>query len=97
MEPNASTIGILAHGAIAFLGGLVHALDRHRKGKTRGFGDVMILTVISSFSGVVFGLLALNLFAAGHLTLAITAAGGYLGVEGLSVIAEKLRDVLVKK
>ena len=94
---NIPFVTLLTHGSIAIFGGLVHALDRHRQGKTKNIFDVLILTIISSFSGIVFALLALYMFENQYLTLAIAGSGGYLGIEGLSMVAKRLQDMLTKK
>jgi len=49
---------------------------------------------MSSFSGVVFALTALYIFDSQYFTLAAAGAGGFLGVEGLSMLALKLKDML---
>jgi len=83
---------MLSHGAIAFFGALAHAINAHRNGKTKGLVDFALLTIMSSFSGVVFALVASWAFDSFYLTLAMSGAGGFLGVEGLTVLATKLRD-----
>lgn len=88
---------VLKHAALAVFGGLVHALSAYRSGQTKGISDVVILTVISSFSGIMFALLALHTFPNQvYFTFAAAGAGGFLGVEGLTIMAKKLRDSLLK-
>lgn len=84
-----------AHGAIALLGAVVHALAAHRAGKSKGFLDFLILTTMSSFSGVIFALVAFQFFDNPYMTLALTGAGGFLGVEGLAFISAQLREALM--
>ncbi len=96
-EPVSGVIGIslmIKHGTIAAFGAVAHAIRSHREGKSKGLLDFLLLSLMSSFSGVVFALLALNFFGDGYLTLAAAGAGGYLGVEGLTVLAYKIRDSL---
>jgi len=97
MNELPQTNQLMAHAALALFGGVVHALVKHQKGETKVWMDIVILTIVSSFSGVVFGLVALIFISPGYASLAFTAAGGYLGVEGLSVLTARLRDVLVSK
>lgn len=85
---------IALHGAIAFFGAVVHAARAHRKGDSKGFMDFFLLTVMSSFSGVIFALIAFQAFDNPYITLAIAGSGGFLGVEGLTILATKLRDAL---
>ncbi len=82
------------HAVIAFFGAIVHASSAHRAGKSKGFLDFFLLTLMSSFSGVIFSLVAFQVFDNAYLTLAIAGSGGFLGVEGLTVLAVKLRDAL---
>ncbi len=91
------THSIVGHGLIAVFGGAVHSLNAHRMGQTKGIWDIIVLSIISSFCGIIFSLIALYFFDNQYITLACAGCGGYLGTEGLSVIAEKVRDVLVKK
>lgn len=91
------TTGILAkHGTIAFFGALVHALNAHRHGDTKSLLDIFTLTVISSFSGVMFAFLGLHFFTEGsYLTLALAGAGGFLGVEGMVLVIRILKKSLL--
>lgn len=92
---TALTIGtIVKHGILAFFGAMVHAISAHRSGKSKGIMDFFLLTVMSSFSGVIFALIALQFFNNEYLSLAAAGSGGFLGVEGLSVLASKIRDQL---
>lgn len=94
---NVPTMNIVAHGLIAVFGGIVHALNAHRSGKTKGIMDIVALSLISSFSGIIFSLVALYFFDNQYITLACAGCGGYLGTEGLSVIAQKIKEVLSDK
>ena len=85
---------VLQHGAIALFGAVAHAINAHRTGKSKGVVDFVLLTIMSSFSGVVFALTALYIFDSQYFTLAAAGAGGFLGVEGLSMLALKLKDML---
>ena len=89
-----TTGAIFTHGALAIFGALAHAINAHRNGKSKGWLDFLLLTIMSSFSGVVFALLALHLFDNQYMTLAASGAGGFLGVEGLTILATKVRDAL---
>ncbi len=86
---------IAKHGGIAFFGALVHALNAHRGGQTKSALDILTLTVISSFSGVMFAFLGLHFFGEGsYLTLALSGAGGFLGVEGMGIIVKMLKKTV---
>ena len=85
---------VAKHGLIAAFGALAHAINAHRAGKTKGLLDFCLLTVMSSFSGVIFALVALHLFGNQYITLAAAGSGGFLGVEGLTILSAKIRDVL---
>lgn len=93
MQEPLSTLGaamFVKHGLIALFGALAHAINAHRNGESKGFLDFALLTVLSSFSGIVFALLAVHFFEDGYITLAIAGSGGYIGVEGLSLVSKKL-------
>lgn len=88
---------LIMHGVVATFGGTVNALQKHREGKTKGIWDIIVLGVISSFSGVIFSLVAMYLFDSEYITLAMAGSGGFLGVEGLSVIAKKMQELIANK
>lgn len=85
----------LIHGLMAVFGAIAHALRAHRDGRSKGVVDFVILTMMSSFSGVLFYLVSAQLFNNDYMTLAMAGAGGFLGVEGLTFLAGKLRDSLL--
>lgn len=86
---------VVTHGLIAGFGALTHAINAHRKGETKGFIDFCLLTIMSSFSGVIFALVALHLFENQYITLAAAGSGGFIGVEGLALLSPKIRDILL--
>lgn len=93
MHEPISTTHIAAHGGIAIFGALVHALDSHRKGKSKTILDFFVLMVMSSFSGVMFALVALSLFPDQvYATTAMAGTGGYLGVEGMAVLSDFIKN-----
>lgn len=93
MEPI-STSQVVAHGSLAIFWAIVHALNAHRNGKSKSFLDFIVLVVMSSFTWVMFTLIAFHFFpAATYLVYAMSGAGGYLGVEWMSLIV----DIIKKK
>lgn len=94
METLPLTI-VMKHGAIAFFGAMVQALIEHREGRSKTLTDFLILTVVGSFAGVMFGLFALNFFPNNlYVSLSITGAGAVLGKEGLKFLSHKILDML---
>lgn len=92
---NFATKTILAHGSIAFFGALVHASNAHRAGNSKTFGDFMLLIIMSSFTGVIFALLGLHIFGQDtYLTLATAGTGGFLGVEGMTLVVKKVQQLI---
>jgi len=87
---------IYVHGLMAFLGALVHAANAHRTGSSKTIADYFFLTMMSSFSGVMFFLVATAFFPLGYMTIAITGAGSYMGVDGLTWLVEVLKTILQK-
>ncbi len=86
---------VIGHGILASFGALAHSINAHRKGQSKNLTDFFLLTIMSSFSGLIFALLALYYFDNQYITLAAAGSGGFLGVEGLTIIASKIRDILV--
>jgi hypothetical protein len=75
------------HGTLAVFGALVHATKVYRAGGTKNFLDYIALVFMSSFSGVMFLLLALQWFGTeSYLTGALAGAGGFMGVEGMTYV-----------
>ena len=89
---------LIIHGTLAAFGAVVHASKAYRAGETRGFVDFAILAVMSSFSGVMFALLGLYLFnESSYLTMAIAGTGGFLGVEGMTLVIGRIRTLIDRK
>ena len=97
MPIESVTTGALAkHGAIAFFGAMVHALNAYRNGQTKGPLDILTLTIISSFSGVMFFLVGVHFMGEGnYLTVALTGAGAFWGVEGTAVLLNAMKRGLI--
>lgn len=91
MEPITST-QVITHGGLAVFWAVVHALNAHRQWKSKSFLDFIILVVMSSFTWVMFTLIALHLFpTATYLLFAMSGAGGYLGVEWMGMVVWYLK------
>jgi len=87
------TTQLIAHGTIAFFGAVVHALDSHRKGISKTILDFVVLTIMSSFSGVMFALIGLHFWPEQiYLTTAMAGTGGYLGIEGMVFIVSVIKS-----
>ncbi len=85
---------VVTHGVLALFGAFAHAINAHRSGQTKGFFDFVALMVLSSFSGVIFALLALHTFDSEYITLAAAGSGGFLGIEGITFLAPKVRNLV---
>jgi hypothetical protein len=97
MNNDLPSYSIAAHAFIALFGAVVHAAKAYRAGATKTLLDFATLTVMSSFSGVMFALVALYMFPDQHyLTLAMAGTGGFLGVEGMTLIIERVRQLITK-
>lgn len=99
-DPN-TTAGITSaaltkHGIVAVFGAVVHSLNAYRNGGSKSFIDMLMLTIISSFSGVMFAFVAFHVFGEeSYLTLAIAGSGGFLGVEGMSMLTRALKKSIL--
>lgn len=93
MEDMQSLSPFIAHGVLAFFGAIVHASSAHRKGESKNFLDFITLVVMSSFSGVMFALIGMELFGMySYLTMAMAGVGGFVGVEGMTLIVQYLAN-----
>lgn len=98
MQDPLSAAIVLKHGSIALFGAVVHALMAHRSGESKTFTDFLVLVCVSSFSGVMFALLALHFWGgAEYLTLCAAGTGGYVGVEGMSILIQQAKKRFLKK
>ena len=88
---TSQTTPYIAHGILALFGAFVHAAKAHREGKSKTFMDLCSLILMSSFSGVMFALMGLEWFGEGsYLALAMAGTGGFIGVEGMTLIIANL-------
>lgn len=87
----------VAHGALAVFGAIVHASKAHRDGTSKNLLDFCILTIMSSFSGVMFALIGFEMFGhESYLSLAMAGTGGFVGVEGMTFIVSFLTNKFKK-
>jgi hypothetical protein len=87
------TTPFVAHGVLALFGALVHASKAYREGDTKNFLDFVALIVMSSFSGVMFALLGIQMFGAdSYLAMAMAGTGGFIGVEGMTFVVSYLTN-----
>lgn len=86
---------------VIFFGSIVHATSQLKiaRDKNTEFSkaDFLILTVISSFAGLVFGLIATLFFDNQIAVILFSAIGSFLGMAGLNKIANALLEFLVSK
>lgn len=101
MDPqfSVSYSEIVRHAIIAFLAGVAHALNeragKKESSKWEKVGEFTASALIASFSGVIFGLFALQYFGEGsYLTLALTGSGGFIGAKALKVISESVVEMI---
>lgn len=94
MSEPISTSLMAKHGILAVTGGIVHALSAYRNGETRGILDIIVLSIISAFTGVIFAFVALSLYPDTYLTFAIAGVGGFVGVEGMSWVTMLVKSKL---
>lgn len=87
------------HGGLALFGAIVHASKAHRAGESKTATDFIVLTIMSSFSGVMFSLVGFYFFGESqpYITMALAGTGGYLGVEGMAIIVDTLRTLINKR
>lgn len=96
ISPQIYSDQIIMHGMVAFFGAITHAIRAHRAGQSKGLIDFALLTIMSSFSGLIFSLIALQATDNLYFTLAAAGAGGFLGVEGLSFASNFIKNSLAQ-
>lgn len=98
MHEPFSSASILAHAFLAILGAVVHASKAHRLGESKTVVDFLTLIVMSSFSGAMFALIGFQFFSDQiYLTMAMAGTGGYIGVEGMTLIVERVKSIIQQK
>lgn len=96
-DPTISLTYIAQHAMVAFFGGITHAINKHRNGQSKTFMDFILLTIMSSFFGVLFGFLGIHFFPnSEYLTMALAGTGGWLGVESMGFILEVIKNKFQK-
>lgn len=97
MHEPISTAQIAAHGGIALFGAIVHAAKAHRQGTSKTLIDFLILTLMASFTGVMFSFIGIYLFADNlYVSMCMAGTGGFLGVEGMTMIIDRVRILISK-
>lgn len=91
-----SSTPLVIHGIFALAGAFVHASQVYRGGGTKNFMDFILLTIMSSFSGVMFALVAIHFLGDSYLTMAIAGTGGFLGVEGMTYLVTLFKQKFIK-
>lgn len=87
MSEHLSTSVITNHTIIALFGGITHAINKHRNGESKTMIDFILLTIMSSFFGVLFGFIAISLYPNNeYLTMAVAGTGGWLGIESSGIL-----------
>ncbi len=89
---------VAMHAIMAIFGALTHALSAHRAGKTKSPLDFITLTIMSSFTGVIFLLIATAYIPnETYLIGAIAGTGGWLGIEGMSMSVDYIQKKFFNK
>lgn len=85
-------------GLMAIFGGLAHAINAHREGKSRNASDFILLAIMSSFFGFIIGFIGMSLFKENiYILMAMSGVGGWLGVESKTLLQSWLGSILTKK
>lgn len=82
----------------AIIGGVTHSLAEHRKGRVRSILDGLILSLISGFAGLMWGLLAVHFFNNDIVYIAFfSGLGGFMSLEGLALMATYIKRKILTK
>ena len=85
---------IIIHGILAAIGGVVRVLAENKK---YSIWYYLSQAVISSFSGVIVGLLLKEFMASEYLTMAFSGMAGYSSSGILHILSVKLQNYLKNK
>lgn len=97
MSEPLSGAAVTNHFVIAFFGGLAHAINKHRNGESKNLVDFILLTIMSSFFGVMFGFIAISLYPNNeYLTMAVAGTGGWFGIESTGLLFNFLAKKIQK-
>lgn len=95
---EAASSPLVLHGIMAIFGAIAHALSAHRKGEVKSFVDFISLVVMSSFTGVVFVLIATAYIPEEtYLIGAVAGTGGWLGIEGMAILLDYVQRKFFNK
>ena len=92
-------VEIVRHAMIAFFAGVAHALNERgyleKKSRMSMIGEFVASALVASFSGVIFGFIAITYFGEGsYIALAVTGAGGFMGAKGLRAVTNSLVNIV---
>jgi hypothetical protein len=92
-----SSVQLMKICLMALFGATIHALIAHRKCETKNLVDILILTTISAFGGVIGGLMSLKLYPGDEIIMFVSSGmGGYLGVEGITLFVNYIKSKIKK-
>lgn len=81
-------------GAMAAFGALAHTIHAKREGKTRSFGDFMLLWIMSMFFGVALGFISASIFKENSwIVYGMAATGGWLGIETTAFLKQWSKSI----
>jgi len=94
-------ISMLVIFGVILFGAIVHATSQMKIARDANTEftrvDFLILTIIASFAGLVFGLLATLFFESEVVVILFSAIGAFLGMAGLNKISSILLQVLTSR
>lgn len=86
-------IQIIIHGLLAAVGGIVRVLSENKK---YSYTYYFSQAVISSFAGVIVGLILKEFVDSDYIALAFSGMAGYSSSSILHILSEKLKKKLEK-
>jgi cation transport ATPase len=100
-KPSPEVIQTAIFIAVVVFGAIVHATAQLKLSREKKMAfdrtDFLILFVIASFSGMVFGLTSMLFFNNEIIVILFSAIGAFLGIAGLNRLSLTLLDVLLYK
>lgn len=86
-------IQIIIHGLLAAIGGVVRVLSENKK---YSYTYYFSQAVISSFAGVIVGLILKEFVNSDYIAMAFSGIAGYMGSSALHLLSMRLKNYLEK-
>jgi hypothetical protein len=85
---------IMKIGIMSFIAGITGALNRYQTGEKLKTLDILIISMVHSFFGVLMGIIAKTSTSSEWIILGCAGTGGFLGITSLTIIKGWLNSII---